>query len=56
MLKDAPALPSLDFATVLLAPGTGGRTPSRPPDAGARHEVADVADREDRIRLAAGAT
>ena len=52
---DAMELPSLAYATVLLAPCAGGLTGSGLPDAGASDAVADVGDTPDRIRyLAAG--
>ena len=49
-VHDAPALPPLAYATVLLPPDAGGLTAAGLPDADAHLSVDDVADTEARIR------
>ena len=53
VLEDEAALPSLEFATVILPPIAGGLAPSGLPDEEAAAEVTDVADYDDRIRYVA---
>ena len=50
VVRDAPALPALAYATVLLPSDAGGLTEAGLPDADERRCVDDVADTEVRIR------
>ena len=52
-VRDAAALPSLEFATVVLPSTAGGLSADGLPDADAQGPVEDVADTEDRIRYVA---
>ena len=52
-VHDAPELPSVAYATVLLPPGVGGLAESGLPDAAASDAVVDVGDTPDRIRYVA---
>ena len=52
-VRDAAALPSFEFATVVLPTAAGGLSAEGLPDADAQGPVEDVADTEDRIRYVA---
>ena len=52
-VRDASALPSFGFATVVLPTAAGGLSSDGLPDADAEGPVEDVADSEDRIRYVA---
>ena len=53
VIENEAALPSVEFATVILPPNAGGLTPSGLPDEGAVGEVTDVADHDHRVRYVA---
>ena len=53
VVDDEAALPSLEYATVVLHPDAGGLSPAGLPDEAAADEVDDVGDDADRIRYMA---